>query len=242
MRLTAFVGYDPREDLAYRVCRQSLIATSKGQVQVYPLKLDNLRPRFYTRTSYVEDGQAYDSVDTRPYSTEFSFSRFLAPVFGKALDEEWVLFCDSDFLWRSDPMALLGLANPHCACMVVKHVYAPMEAHKMRESVRQQAYQRKNWSSMVLWNCKHPSTGSLTPYEISHRPGSWLHGFRWLQDSEIGQLSEEWNWIPGHSPEQMSPAAVHYTLGTPDVDGHRNDAYAEEWRAVEREVWNHGEL
>ena len=40
--MKVFVGYDPREDIAYRVCEYSIKARSVG-VEVIPLKQSQLR-------------------------------------------------------------------------------------------------------------------------------------------------------------------------------------------------------
>ena len=54
----------------------------------------------YTRKSELIDGQPYDDIDGRPFSTEFSFSRFLVPALnmyqGKAL------YMDCDMYLRAD--------------------------------------------------------------------------------------------------------------------------------------------
>ena len=63
--LKVYVGYDSREDIAWQVCRHSLLRHSHGDIEIYPLKQPTLRELgLYTR------GQ-----DTA--TTEFSLSRFL---------------------------------------------------------------------------------------------------------------------------------------------------------------------
>ena len=37
----------------------------------------------------------------------------------------------------------------------------------------------------------------------------------WLQDSEIGTMHEERNWLDGHSSESIDAKNVHFTRGGP---------------------------
>ena len=58
---------------------------------------------------------------------------------------------------------------------------------------------KKNWSSLVLWNCGHPSNKKINT-ELVNDPkvtGKFLHRFSWLEDDEIGEISHEWNWLVG---------------------------------------------
>ena len=64
-----FIGYDSKEDIAYRVCKSSLISNSSINLKVNSLKLDELvTKKFYRRDK-----------DPLP-STEFTYSRFLVPA------------------------------------------------------------------------------------------------------------------------------------------------------------------
>ena len=225
-----FVGYDPRETLAYEVCRQSLLARCPT-AHVSPLKQENLRRAgLYRRAFWVDDGQRYDAQDGKPFSTDFSFSRFLVPMLGVAEDADWVLFCDSDFLFRASVEDLFDLADDRYAVMCVKHDYEPHETTKLRGGVAQQPYPRKNWSSLMLVNCRHPQAQLLTTFQANTQPGHWLHGFRWLTDSSIGALPPAWNWLQGWSDPALDPRAVHYTLATPDVPGAVPTPWDDEWR------------
>lgn len=221
-----FIGYDKAEAKAWEVCRASLLDHASIPLLVEPLNIDRLRCMgVYRRNWYVDEGQRYDASDGRPFSTDFSFTRFVVPAL-----TQWqgrALFCDSDFLWRADVAELFDLFDPAKALSVVKHDYKPTNSTKMRGQ-QQQPYHRKNWSSLALWNCEHHATQALTPYMVNTQPGWWLHGFTWLQDSQIGELPQEWNWLAGIT--EGEPKAVHYTLGTPDMPGYEEAPYADEWR------------
>lgn len=221
-----YVGYDSREDDAYAVCKASILKHS--QKYVAPLKQVGLRVSgLYDRPYHTEGAQRYDTRDGKPFSTEFSFTRFLVPALMQY--EGWALFCDCDFLFRADVEELFALRDDRYAVMCVKHDYRPKDAVKMDGQV-QQPYARKNWSSLVLWNCGHEANKKLTPRMVNFMPGGKLHAFCWLKDSEIGGLPENWNWIPGHSSEAWTPKAVHFSEGGPWFPGYENVPYADEWR------------
>ena len=232
--LKVFVGWDPREVAAYQVCVRSLAAQSSVALDIEPLVLGHLQALgLYRRPTARRGGRLWDLISDAPMSTEFALTRFLVPhLAGRG---GWALFCDADFLWRADVAELLELADPRTAVQVVKHDHRPRETSKM-DGQAQVPYARKNWSSLVLWNCCHPAHAALTLGEINGVPGRHLHAFHWLEDALIGALPEHWNWLEGWSSPALEPKAVHYTRGTPDMAGHAGAPFAGEWRAVLREV------
>lgn len=230
-----YIGYDPSEKLAYEVCRVSL--QQNGPVDISPVSLPVLRRAgLYRRGFFLSNEQPHDTQDGRPFSTEFSFSRFLVPILGQIEGRHWVLWSDSDFLFRADVRELFALADDRYACMVVKHDYRPLESHKMRRALAQERYSRKNWSSLILWNCHHPATQSLTPYEVNTSPGRWLHGFSWIEDRYIGEIPGEWNWLQSWSDPEVDAKAVHYTLATPDVPHAPETPWDAEWREIAERI------
>lgn len=219
--LKIFVGFDTREVSAYHVCTASLRRHATQPLMVYPLRLADLRRRgLYTRPHERREGILWDAISDRPMSTEFALSRFLVPAL--AGYSGWALYCDCDFLWRADVCKLIALADPAYAVMVVKHCYVPAQV-KM-DGQRNLAYPRKNWSSLMLFNCEHPANLSLNAHAVNARHRDYLHGFGWLNDEQIGALPFEWNWL------QLEPLAVHFTNGTPQMPGHESAAYAGEWK------------
>lgn len=229
MTLPVFIGYDHREELAYRVCVQSLLAHSSIRIALTKLDLSRLRyDGVYHRTYTVKNGQAVDDGDGRPFSTNFAFSRFLVPFLCDY--KGWAIFVDCDFLFTADIASLLPLLDESKAVMVVKHDYAPADGVKMTGQ-SQTAYPRKNWSSFIAWNCSHPSNQNASPHNVNTRAGQWLHGFSWLRDYDIGELPKTWNWLSDvDAPLDELPKAIHFTLGTPDMKGHENSPYADLWR------------
>jgi hypothetical protein len=100
----------------------------------------------------------------------------------------------------------------------------------------QLTYPRKNWSSLMLWNCSHPKNKELTVEKVNTMSGSWLHQFKWIgdKDSDIGGIDEEWNWLDNHSSSDIKPKNVHFTTGGPwfkdwKCGRHADGYYASEW-------------
>jgi len=217
--MKVYVGYDPREDIAYQVCKHS-ITSRNSAVDVVPLVQKDLRASgWYSRP-----------VDALA-STEFTFTRFLIPELMNY--KGWAVFCDCDIIFIEDIKELFDQADDKFAVMCVKHDYTPQEGIKM-DGQRQTIYPRKNWSSVVLWNCAHPSNKKLTKEMVNDLDltGAYFHRFSWLNDDEIGELKTEWNWLVGwhQSPKDGSPKAIHYTEGGPWFENYRNCEYSQEWK------------
>jgi lipopolysaccharide biosynthesis glycosyltransferase len=212
-----FIGWDQREPEAYEVARFSLERRASIPVEVSAIKLDELKARgFYHRG---EDPLA---------STEFTYSRFLTPAL--AGFEGWALFCDCDFLWLGDVAELLKFADSKKALFCVQHDYRPTETTKMDGKI-QTVYPRKNWSSLMLFNCDHPSVRKLTPEVVNRETGAYLHRLQWLVDDDIGALPVEWNWLEGWNqpPASGTPKAVHFTRGGPWFEQWREVDYGDLW-------------
>jgi len=217
-----FVGWDSAEDIAYQVCRHSILARASVPVRVTPIKQDELRDRGLYR-------RAPDPLAT----TEFTYTRFFVPHL--AGYRGWALFCDCDFLWLADIKGLVDLIDDRYAVMCVHHDHRPAESWKM-DGRQQTLYPRKNWSSMVLYNCGHAANAALTPELVNRETGSFLHRFQWLDDALIGALPETWNWLEGwcSKPDDGAPNVVHFTRGGPWFDEWRDVEFADSWLAEER--------
>lgn len=172
--------------------------------------------------------RGYDETHTDG-SNAFIYSRFLVP---HLMDYKgWAIFADGDMLCRADISELWDMRDDEKAVMVAKHNYTSkhkrkyigtsMETHNMN-------YPRKNWSSVILWNCAHPSNRTLTPEYVMASTGSKLHRFDHLEDSEIGDIPLEWNWL-AEEYEPKDAKLIHYTLGAPVFKEYGKSLYAEEW-------------
>ena len=215
--MKVFVGYDTREDIAYQVCKHSIESKSE-LADVRPLKQQELRDAgWYTRP-----------ID-KLASTEFTFTRFLIPELTNF--KGWALFMDCDMILTTDIKELFDQADPKYAVMCVQHDYTPKEGTKM-DGQKQTIYPRKNWSSVMLFNCAHPSNASLT-MDLVNNPeinGAYLHRFSWLKDEEIGELDHTWNYLVGVYDDIDKPKLIHYTEGGPWFENYRDCEFNDLWK------------
>ena len=207
-----FIGYDEVEPVAWHALAESILGQASMPVAIHPVKLSMLpemvRPR-----------------DPRQ-SNEFSYSRFLVP---HLQDSGWALFLDADMLVRCDIADLWRLRDDTKAVQVVKHDYVPKLRTKYLGNI-QYRYPRKNWSSVMLFNCEHQATKALTPSLVNVATGAYLHRFDWIDDGDIGELSTEWNHLVGEYDYNPEARIVHWTNFGPWLDGHEDEDYADEWR------------
>jgi lipopolysaccharide biosynthesis glycosyltransferase len=215
--LNVYIGYDSKEDIAYRVCKYSILKRSRSNIKITSLKLYEL----IAKNLYKRD------VDPLA-STEFTYSRFLVPALNNY--NGWAIFCDCDFIFFEDISNILKDIDQSKAVYCVQHDYTPKEKHKM-DGQKQTIYPRKNWSSFILFNCSHPSNKKLSLDLVNSENGSFLHQFKWLEDHEIGSLDERWNWLEGWTSNHndKKPFAVHYTRGGPWFDEWQDVEFASEW-------------
>ena len=206
-----FIGYDPREAIAFHVCSNSIIRNSSQPVQIVPVALNLFKDYTETHT----DG-----------SNHFIYTRFLVPHLMNY--QGWAIFIDGDMILRDDITNLWNLRDDSKAVMVVKHNYKTKMSEKYLGS-KNEDYPRKNWSSVILWNCGHPSNQSVTPEFVQNASGAAVHRFTWLMDSEIGELPKEWNWLPDEYGENADAKLLHYTLGTPCFKEFADTPMANEW-------------
>ena len=208
------VGFDQREAVAYHVFCQSVM--DKCSVPVSFLPLNQSIQSIYSETHL--DG-----------SNKFIYTRFLTPYLMNY--KGWALFVDGDMIFLDDPAKLWNLRDDSKAVQVVKHDYQTVAKVKYLGN-RNENYPRKNWSSVVLWNCAHPANRVLTPDFIQDKPGSFLHRFSWLDDSDIGEIPKDWNWLAIEYPDNPQASLVHYTLGTPCFKDFRQTPMAPLWHDV----------
>jgi lipopolysaccharide biosynthesis glycosyltransferase len=215
--MKVFVGYDPREDIAYQVCKHSIL-TRQPNANVRPLVQKELRDAgWYTRP-----------VD-KLASTEFTFTRFLVPELANF--KGWAVFMDCDMILTTDIKELFDQADDKYAVMCVQHDYTPKEGMKM-DGQKQTIYPRKNWSSVVLFNCAHPSNARLTQDMVNDPElnGAYFHRFSWLKDEEIGELDHTWNYLVGVYDDIETPKLIHYTEGGPWFENYRNGEFSLRWK------------
>jgi hypothetical protein len=212
--ISVFIGYDPRETVAWHVLCHSLLARSSLPIRMIPLALGNLR-------------QVFSRTRDPLQSTDFAFSRFLVPSLCGY--EGWAVFMDCDMLARDDIASLWALRDERYAVMCVKHDHVPVEDVKFLNA-RQTRYAKKNWSSMMLFNNR--MCEALTPAYVHSASGLELHQFKWLgDDSKIGELPHGWNHLVGYDSYDPDASLVHYTDGGPYFHEYADCDYSQEWFA-----------
>jgi hypothetical protein len=235
VKQSIWIGFDPREADAFAVARHSIERHLITPIPVRGVVLSDLQERgIYTRPTEIKDGRLIDVLSRRDdydgaMSTQFAISRFLVPYLaGNGL----ALFCDADVMARTNIDGLFRWAEtqpPEIAVWCVKHNHTPSGTTKM-DGQAQVAYGRKNWSSVCLWRCDHPSVKAVTPEIVNAWPGRDLHQFKFLKDEEIGSLEPEWNHLIGEVPEDSKAKIAHFTLGCPSMTGYEACEFSGEWR------------
>jgi len=206
-----FIGYDPREAVAYHTCANSIIRLASQPVAIIPLALNLFTDYEETHT----DG-----------SNHFIYSRFLVPhLMGHT---GWAIFIDGDMIVRDDIVKLWNLRRMDRDVMVVKHDYKTRMPVKYL-GAKNEDYPRKNWSSVILWNCNSWPNRKLTPEFIEKSTGAELHRFTWIDDDRIGELPPEWNWLPDEYGPNPDAKLLHYTLGTPCFQEFADTPQGNEW-------------
>jgi lipopolysaccharide biosynthesis glycosyltransferase len=206
-----FIGYDPREAIAYHTCVNSIIRHASQPVAIIPVALNLFKDYAETHT----DG-----------SNHFIYTRFLVPHLMSFTG--WAIFIDGDMIVRDDIVKLWDLREMDKDVMVVKHDYKTRMPVKYMGS-KNEDYPRKNWSSVILWNCSSYPNRKLTPEFIQNSTGAYLHRFSWLDDSRIGELPKEWNWLPDEYDANPDAKLLHYTLGTPCFHEFADTPQGAEW-------------
>lgn len=225
--MKVFVGWDSREDIAFRVCEASLLKHTSIPLDITPIK----QPEMRERNLYWRE---HDPLS----STEFTFTRFLVPYL--AGYKGWALFCDCDFLFRGDIAGLLDYMDGEKAVYVVKHNYNPPEKTKMDGAIQTQ-YTRKNWSSFMLINCEHEKVrNNLTLDNVNSATGLYLHRIQWADNKFIGDLPIAFNYLEGwHNKNDCpNPIGVHFTRGGPWFRDYMQVEYGDEWIKAARSLIN----
>jgi lipopolysaccharide biosynthesis glycosyltransferase len=200
------VGFDQREAVAYHTFCQSVISRTSEPVRFTPL--------------------VANTVERKDGSNDFIYSRFLVPhLMGY---RGWAIFADGDMVCREDIARLWAMRDDRYAVQVVQHDYQTVHPRKYLGN-KNENYPRKNWSSLILWNCEHSANRSLTPEMIKHLDGPFLHRFSWLHDGEIGEIPITWNWLVLEYPLNEYANLYHYTIGTPCFAAYQNCDNSSMW-------------
>ena len=214
-KIPIYIGYDEVESGAFWTCAASILEHTSKAVEIIPLKRGLLplsRPRHPKQ------------------SNDFAFTRWLVPYLQNY--SGYGIFIDCDFLFLRDIADLWYLRDSRFAVQVCKHLGESFKNGTKYLGTEQTVYDKKCWSSLMLFNCSHRATQRLSPEYIDRVDGLDLHQFKWLDTADqIGAIPLEWNWLVGHYPIKDGLNAVHYTEGGPYFKDYKDCDFAEEWWA-----------
>lgn len=218
--MNIFIGFDSSnygQQLAHNVCKRSIQKINKT------IKINTLVKR------ELEIKKIYKRIDNTG-ATEFTYTRFLVPYLCGY--KGWALFCDSDFLWLKDPTEIIENYDKNIAVYCVQHNYTQCNGKLKMDGQQQEWYPRKNWSSLMLFNCEHPSIIiNLTPENVNIKSPSWLHRMEWCKDNEIGNINKKYNYLVDYYNDMdiNEIGALHFTDGGPWHPLYKNVSFGEYW-------------
>ena len=213
--INVFIGYDSKEKVAFSVLAYSILRNSTKPVTITPVYLPNIKDDFVRERNNLS-------------STEFSFSRFMTHLMNY---KGWAVFMDCDQLMLGDIADLWRMRDDKYAVQLCKHDYTPEEDKKFLGQI-QTKYEKKNWSSFMLMNCK--KCNELTPDYVNSATGLQLHQFKWLESDELNRdLPLEWNWLVDEPGITLNQKLIIFILQkVVKVKEYANCSYSETWKNV----------
>lgn len=217
MKKSVWIGFDRTnygQQLAFDVCKRSIRKFNKD-IEIHKIvKQDLIDQKLFWR-------------DDNTCVTEFTYTRFLVPCLNNY--DGYALFCDSDFLWTCDINEVFEkYADPKYAVSCVKHNYTKCNGNTKMDGKPQEFYPRKNWSSLMLFNCNHPNVKNLTPENVSTKSSAYLHRMYWAKDEEIGEIDKKYNYLVDYYHDN-DIKALHFTDGGPWHPAYENTEHGEKW-------------
>jgi len=217
--MNIYIGYDPLHPEPHAACKNSLFRnmTSPHFFKIVRLSQDDLR-----------NSGIYYREDDDLASTPFSLTRFLVPALNGF--SSWALYCDADFIFLKDIETLLEMRDHTKAVQVVQHPSYELNGLEKMDGQQNYNYPKKNWSSLMLFNCEHEACRELTPEVVNSLPPASLHQFEWCDEHEVGNLPLKWNWLVSYYSSSVTPHALHFTDGGPWLDNYQDVPYADIWK------------
>ena len=211
--INIFIGYDSRHSDATNVCHNTIR-------RKLPEKISNRIKIHHLDVSKIEGW----SREYKDQSTEFTYTRFLVPHLSNY--EGVSIFCDDDFIFTENILNLLYFIGPDDAVSCVKHDFKHKYDKKFTNT-KDVWYDKKLWSSLMVFNNSHPDCKKLTLEMVQQQSGKYLHQFEWTEN--IGSIPNKWNWCEGYSDlkDIHRSYGLHFTRGGPwiqdmdcgDIDG-----------------------
>lgn len=216
--LRLFIGHDPREEVGTWTFCSSVIEHASRPVAITPLHKPAVERLF---GGHIPEG-----------TNAFTVSRFLIPAMCDYMGV--AVFADgADMVCRADITKLMKEFDDTLAVKVVRHQYSTQHKIKYRDTYMEcqnPDYERKNWASLMLINCSHPAWRQVSPGNIGKWTTLELLQLRFIDDTEIGFLGEDWNWLADEYGENDRARIVHWTAGIPGFPYYKDAPMAEVWR------------
>ena len=216
-----YIGFDSSnygQQLAFDVCERSMLKKCSDTSKINIIKLE--------KKKLIDEG-LFKRTD-KDGATEFTYTRFLVPYLNDYKGH--AIFVDSDFLWECDVLELFEkYTNKNRAVSCVKHEYTDCHGKEKMDGQKQEWYPKKNWSSLMIYNCEHPSVvNNLTLENANIQSAKWLHRMEWCQESEIMEIPKAYNYLVGYYNDKEIKA-FHFTDGGPWHPGYENVQYKDRW-------------
>lgn len=210
--MKVFIGYDPRQPVAYNVLAHSVWTRASKPVEITRLQLNCLPIK-------------------RRGLTEFTYSRFLVPYLSEFKD--YSIFLDSDMLCLGDVHELGALAMAEFIKYGVEHpadITKSEEGKKIITEHKMSVCLVKNarafeWPSMMVFN--NEACKVLTPEFVDNTQNS-LYDLKWA--NSVGELPARWNQIVGYDAPNSGAQLIHYTQGIPCWPETVNCEFSAEWK------------
>lgn len=202
-----FCGYDERESIGFSVFVHSVIARATVPVAITPLA----------------------AMGMAQGTNTFTRSRFLVPYLCGF--NGWAIFMDaSDMLMLADVSELGHSFNPEFAVQVVQHPDYETRHPRKYVGTEMEAdnrnYPRKNWASVMLFNCEHPEWQDMTPDRVGAYPIADLLSLSFLGE-DVGMLHPKWNRLVDEG--QPAGKVLHWTAGIPAFEQYADTPFADQW-------------
>lgn len=238
-----FIGYDSREQNAANVAAWSLRRRSTCHLRIYPLEHRLLRRAgLFDRPWRIDEaGQFWDDRDGRPFSTEFSHSRFLVFHLAqqlKATGPCMFVDCDWHFLDDIEPLMAMQTENPDKIGVVNRDRKVDEGSSKM-DGMVQQNYHRKLWSALFTFTPSEELAVQFSTEVVNKFPGRELHAFMGRPDDAFWEIDPAWHFIPSLDERPDEVKGVHYSEFSPWLNPERFEDAPDlfsRWHAAFREL------
>lgn len=221
--INIFVGYDSTHSGSTQNCINSITRNlDSGTIKLGQYSpFECVEVNDYLKIHKLDVSKIPDW--TREYknqSTEFTYSRFLIPYLSNY--EGMSIFCDDDFIFTDNILNILYFISADHAVACVKHDFSKKSDTKFNNQ-KDVWYDKKLWSSLMVFNNSHPDCKKLTLDKVLTESGQYLHQFEWTEEEKIAEIPKKWNWCEGYDDMSKIHQAkgMHWTRGgpwIPDMD------------------------